>query len=367
MKKLLIFGYTLDMGGAEKVLTDFLKVLKSRYEIDIALLKAQGALLSEVPEGVNIIQLRNSTLSYILFRYIPFFRKRKINKIANSKDYDVAIGFLEGRSATWVADIKKNIRKIAWIHTDVKHFDIGIDDQEVKSSYSEMDSVVFVSQKAKSSFADKYQVAKDKSEVLYNLLDEKRILELSNETVENNNCFTFINVGRMSLPKRQDRLIEIAKRLKEEGFEFKIQIIGSGLEETKIKQMIEDYQVEDKIELLGLKKNPYPYVKQADCFVLCSDFEGFGIAAKEALLLKTPVISTDVTGIREVLSDGEYGILCDIDTESVYIAMRSVLVSTEKLDGFRGKLENFNCSNDKIVNKLYEIIEGGSDGVKSDK
>jgi len=367
MKKLLIFGYTMEMGGAEKVLSDFLKVLKPKYEINLALLKAQGELLSEIPQGVNIIEMRKGFLSYILFRYIPFFRRKKINKIANLNNYDVAIGFLEGRSATWVADIKKDIRKIAWIHTDVKHFDIGISEKEVKSSYSKMDSVVFVSKKAEASFVEKYQVAKDKSEVLYNLLDEKRILELSNETVEPNNCFTFINVGRMSPPKRQDRLIEIAKRLKEEGFEFKIQIIGSGSEQDRIRQMISDYQVEDKIELLGLKKNPYPYVKQADCFVLCSDFEGFGIAVKEALLLETPVISTDVTGIREVLNNGEYGILCDIDTESVYSAMRSVLLSAEALKDFKEKLKNFDCSNEKIVNKLFEIIDGGLDDVKSNQ
>ena len=367
MKKLLIFGYTMDMGGAEKVLTDFLKVLNTEYEIDVALLKAQGTLMNEIPEGVNIIEMRKGFISYVLFRYIPFFRKRKINKIANSKNYDVAVGFLEGRSATWVADIKKSIRKLAWIHTDVRHFDIGISDKEVKSSYSKMDSVVFVSQKAKASFAEKYQVATDKSEVLYNLLDEKRIRELSKETVEANNCFTFVNVGRMSPPKRQDRLVEAAQRLKEEGLDFKIQIIGSGSEEVKIRQMITDYQVEDKIELLGLKTNPYPYVKQADCFVLCSDFEGFGIAVKEALLLETPVISTDVTGIKEVLNNGEYGILCDINTESVYSVMRSVLISAEKLDSFRKKLKNFDCSNTEIVSKLYEIIEGGLNSVKGNK
>ena len=356
-KKLLFFGYTLDMGGAEKVMIDFLNVLKEHYDIELALLKVQGALLPTLPKDVKTIQIRQGLLSYLLFRYFPFFRKRKINQIANAEDYCAAVGFFEGRSATWVADIKKDIHKIAWVHTDVKHFDIGISDEEAKSSYTKMDAVVLVSEDAKNSFIERYKISEERVKVLYNLIDEKKILKLAEEKVEPNDVFTFINVGRMSPPKRQDRLIEIARLLKTEGFSFKIQIIGSGTEEEKLKGLINDNDVADVVELLGLKTNPYPYVKQADCFVLTSDFEGFGIAAKEALLLGTPVISTSVTGIREVLKGGEYGILCDIDTNQIYSAMRSVLVSADMLRDFRKRLENFDCSNDAIINELFSIIE----------
>ncbi len=356
-KKLLFFGYTLDMGGAEKVMIDFLNVLKDHYEIDIALLKKQGVFLSSVPDGVNITEIRKGLISYILFRYVPFFRKLKINKIANSKDFDVAIGFFEGRSATWVADIRKNIKKIAWVHTDVAHFDIGISDKEAITSYSQMDKIVFVSEEAKKSFEKKYNIRPENLEVLYNLIDEKKILTQAEEIVEPNNKFTFINVGRMSPPKRQDRLIQIAKRLKDDGLQFKIQIIGDGSEKERITKMIEDLDVSEVVELLGLKTNPYPYVKQADCFVLTSDFEGFGIAVKESLLLGTPVISTNVTGVREVLKDGKYGILCDVDTEQIYNAMRSILLTQSILYDFNEKLKEFDCSNSSIVNKLFSIIE----------
>ncbi len=356
-KKLLFFGYTLDMGGAEKVMIDILKLLDPHYEIDLVLLQAKGVFMSEVPKNVCVKQIRNGLLSYILFRFIPFFRKRTINNIANSKDYDVAIGFFEGRSATWVADIKKNIRKLAWIHTDVNHFDIGIDQKEVKNSYSKMDKVVFVSKDAKNSFINKYNVAAERSEVIYNIIDQQKIIEKSNQTVEPNNCFTFINVGRMCDAKRQDRLVEIAKRLKDEGFLFKIQIIGSGLTQQKIEQMIKDYNVEDVVELLGQKTNPYPYVKQADCFVLTSDFEGFGIAVKEALLVGTPVISTAVSGVKEILGGGEYGILCELNTDKIYSAMRSVLVNKDILKQFKTKLNDYDCKNKQIESKLFDIIE----------
>ena len=359
MKKLLFFGYTLEMGGAEKVLIDFLKVLKPDYEIDLVLLQAKGELLQNLPEGIQVQQIRNNPFSYFLFRYISWFRKKKINRIASQKDYQVAVGFFEGRSATWVADIEKKIRRIAWVHNDVEKFDIGIGEKEIKDSYQKMDQIVLVSEEAKRNFAKKYQISEEKLVVLYNLIDEEKIKKLAEEPIpEEKKVFTFVNVGKMRPQKRQDRLIEIASRFKKAGYSFQIQIIGNGPEEEKIKSLIKEKDVSDVVQLLGLKVNPYPYVKKADCFVLTSDFEGFGIAVKEALLLGTPVISTNVTGVKEVLANGEYGILCEINTDKIEEAMREMLDHPELQRKIRDQLTNFDCENGKIIEGLRNIIEG---------
>lgn len=358
MKKLLFFGYTLEVGGAEKVLVDFLKVLKNKYEIDLVLLQKKGELLGEVPEGIDVYEIRKNNFTYALFRYIPFFRRRTINKLANRKDYDVAIGFFEGRSATWVADIKKKIRRIAWIHNDVDKFDIGISEKEIKKSYKQMDQIVTVSARAKENFCCKYLISFDDVVVLYNLIDDENILEKAKEDVPKNNVFTFVNVGKMRPQKRQDRLIDIARRLKDDGYNFKIQIIGNGPEEDRLKKMISDLDVEDRVELLGLKTNPYPYVKNADCFVLSSEFEGFGIAVKEALLLKQLVISTKVTGVEEMLEAPKYGLIADNSVESLYTQMKNVLDGNVDVDTIKNNLEHFDCGNKQIVEKLIKIIEG---------
>lgn len=360
MKKLLFFGYTMDMGGAEKVLADFLKVLKPHYEIDLALIKAQGELLNEIPEGINIIEMRKGLLSYILFRYVPFFRKRKINKIANYKDYDVAIGFLEGRSATWVADINKSIRKLAWVHNDVNHFDIGISENEIRDSYAKMDRIVTVAEQSKQSFSEKYGFLPEKIDVLYNLIDENSIAEKAKEKVSANNCFTFVNVGRMRPQKRQDRLIEIACRFKEKNYDFKIQIIGNGPEEEKIKQLIQDKGVQDKVELTGLVLNPYPYIQQADCVVVSSEFEGYSIAIKETLFLGKAMISTDVSGVREIFENGKYGIVSENNTDALCEKMEMVLKGTIDIHEIEEALKSFEGSNDAIIKQLFEIVEGNS-------
>lgn len=357
MKKLLFFGYTLEMGGAEKVLIDYLKVLKNKYEIDLVLFNKKGELVSEIPKNVNVYELRKNNFQYALFRYVPFFRKREINSIANKKDYDVAIGFFEGRSATWVADIKKKIKRIAWIHNDVYKFDIGIPENEIIDSYNKMDMIVTVSEKAKENFCKKYDISQNKVEVLYNLIDEENIKQKANENVEKNSSFTFVNVGKMRPQKRQDRLVCIARKLKDDGFDFKIQIVGNGPEENKIKNLIEKLDISDKIELLGLKTNPYPYIKNADCFVLSSEFEGFGIAVKEALILGQLVISTKVTGVEEMLQSPKYGLITDNSTDALYQEMKKVLSGKIDVVKIKNNLKDYDSGNNEVIEKLIDIIE----------
>ncbi len=358
MKKILFFGYTLEVGGAEKVLVDYINLLKDKYEIDLVLLQKKGEFIYSLPKNVDIIELRKNIFSYIFFRYIPFIRKMKINKIANKKEYDVAIGFFEGRSATWVADIKKQIRKLAWIHNDVSRFDIGIKEKEIKNSYSKMDEIVTVSEVSKKNFCKKYGFPNEKVQVLYNLIDEQNIIEKSKQNVTKNDEFTFVNVGKMRKQKRQDRLVEIAKQLKDEGYKFKIQIIGNGPEEENIKNLIKKYGVEDVVNLLGLQTNPYPYIKQADCVVVSSDFEGYSVSIKESLLLKKAVISTNVSGVSEMFENGKYGIVCDVSTSDLKEKMKQVLDGSINLNVIEKNLENFDCGNDQIIQKLLSLIEG---------
>lgn len=194
--------------------------------------------------------------------------------------------------------------------------------------------------------------------MLYNFIDEKSILEKANEQVEKNDVFTFVNVGKMRPQKRQDRLVKIAKKLKDEGYKFKIQIIGNGPEEGKIKELIEKEEVSDVVELLGLKLNPYPYIKNANCVVVSSDFEGYSVAIKEALLLKKAIVSTDVCGVSELFENGKYGIVSEISTEDLLNKMRQVLDGKIDIKQIEEKLEDFDCGNSEILQKLINIIEG---------
>ena len=348
MKKLLIFGYTMEMGGAEKALLDTLNYLKDVCEIDLYLLEKKGSLMDLIPNNINVYEIKNNKLKYLLFRFMPFFRKIIINNIANKKDYKYVFGYMEGRCGTWVNDIKKNIKKYAWIHNDVMKFDIGI---------SDIDKVICVSKDARDNFCKKYDIPKNKTEVIYNFIDEKTIINKSLEFGVKNGVFTFVNVAKMRDQKRQDRLVNAAVYLKEKGYEFKIQLIGDGPNLEKIKNMVKENDVEDKVEILGLQTNPYPYIKNADFFVLSSYMEGYGIVIKEALLLKTKIVTTDVVGPREILENGKYGIIIENTDDSVKYELERILTNKNNYKDLEKNLNNYKGDNEEIKKKTLKLLD----------
>lgn len=355
-KNLLIFGYTLAIGGAEKALIDMINYLEPYYNIDLYLLEKQGDLLSDVPKKVNIYQMKKNFFQYVLFRCSSFYRKRVINRIANTKDYKCALGYMEGRCGTWVADIKKNIKKYAWIHNDVFKFDIGISDAEVKDSYSKLDKVICVSKESKNNFCEKYNIPASKVEVIYNYINEEEILKKSSAFPVHNDCITFVNVAKMRDQKRQDRLVMAAKILKEKGYKFKIQLIGDGPNLEKIRDMVYNCNLEDVVEVMGLQINPYPYVKNADYFVLTSYMEGYGIVIKEALLLKKKIISTDVVGPREILENGKYGVIIPNDDSAVAQVLESVLKNPHIYDYLEETLSFYEGDNEYIKKQIFKLL-----------
>ena len=357
MKKLLIFGYTMEMGGAEKALLDTLNYLKDICEIDLYLLEKKGSLMDSIPNNINVYEMKNNKIKYALFRFIPFIRKKIINNIANKKDYQYVFGYMEGRCGTWVSDIKKNIKKYAWIHNDVMKFDIGISDKEIKNTYNNIDKVICVSKDARDNFCKKYDIPKNKTEVIYNFIDEDVIINKSSEFEVKNDVFTFVNVAKMRDQKRQDRLVNAAVYLKEKGYDFKIQLIGDGPNLEKIRNMVKENDVEDKVEILGLQNNPYPYIKNADFFVLSSYMEGYGIVIKEALLLKKKIITTDVVGPREILENGKYGIIIKNSDDAVKYELEKVLKNKNNYKELEKNLNNYKGDNEEIKKKTLKLLD----------
>lgn len=357
MKKLLIFGYTMEMGGAEKALVDTLNYLHDKIEIDLYLLEKKGSLMSSIPKNVNVYQMKNNKFIYALFRYIPLFRKKYINKIVSKKDYNYVFGYMEGRCGTWVSDIKKDIKKYAWIHNDVNKLDIGISDKEAKNTYNNVDKVICVSKDAKDIFCKKYGISKNKVEVIYNFIDENAIIKKSKEFDVKNDVFTFVNVAKMRDQKRQDRLVNASVYLKEKGYDFKIQLVGDGPNLEKIRNMVKEKNVSDKVEILGLQTNPYPYIKNADFFVLTSYMEGYGIVIKEALVLKKKILTTSVVGPKEILENGKYGVIIENDDDAVKYALEDILKNPKKYDYLDKVLDSYKGDNEKIKEQTLKLLD----------
>ena len=166
--------------------------------------------------------------------------------------------------------------------------------------------------------------------VRYNPMNVDEIIEKSKQVpkdfIELKKNFAgtiLVAVGGLRKQKNYISLLKCCNKLKSD-FEFKLLIIGEGSERFVLEEYIESNELGEKVILLGNRDNPYPYVANADWFVSSTDWESYGLAIQEALILKTPVLTTTCPAIMECVSEKE-AVLVDNDEKSLYEGLYKIL------------------------------------------
>jgi len=190
-----------------------------------------------------------------------------------------------------------------------------------------------ISKSVISDLSEKYKLKR--LELIYYGIDIKLIQKLSlAENISDIPDFPYIiSVGRLNVQKDFKTLIYAYNYAINKGLDIDLVIVGEGEEEARLRELIKNLNLEKRIHLLGYKKNPYPYIRNAKLFVLSSIWEGFGYVLLEAMALGVPVISTDCkSGPAEILTYGEYGKLVSVGNfEELGEAIYSTYYNKERL------------------------------------
>ncbi len=342
MKKILFLISSLTGGGAEKVLVNLVNNMDTeKYDITVETMFFDGVNAQFLKPEINYFCKKAplfNGISHVLKRIPDRLLYRYF--IGNAK-YDIIVAFMHGASSKVVAGCPdKNIKKYAWIHiNEMEHGTVWKfypTMEQAVESYSRFDNVVAVSETVREAF-EKYTHLGDKIIVKYNVNDTERIKKMSEESFERNpDVFYISTFGRLSSQKGFDRLIRIGRRLKDEGLNFEIHIYGKGEDEKILSDLIKENKVENTVFLDGFTDNPYKVIKNSDLFVCSSLYEGLSTAMSEAVILGIPVITTEVSGAKEVLgSNNEYGIVTGNDEEELYKAMKEILENKEKYNEYK--------------------------------
>lgn len=123
-----------------------------------------------------------------------------------------------------------------------------------------------------------------------------------------------LGIGRLAPEKGFDLLVRAHARVKEAGLLHKLVIIGDGPERVALERLSEELGVSDSVLLPGFLWNPFPALARASVFCLSSHYEGWGLVVGEALTLGVPVIATDCGGPSEILGNGDYGELIEVES-----------------------------------------------------
>ncbi len=287
MKKVLFFIESLSNGGAEKVLSDIVARLdKEKYDITVVTVTDEGTYQKTVEEHCHYrtivkqadwraggfrrfayrakIHLLYSLPASFVYRWV--FKER----------YDIEIAFIEGYATKLIAASDNPYsKKLAWVHIDVNknpHADRHFRSLEKqKHAYERFNRIICVSQSVKDALESKFPGLKT-THVAYNPVDSERIKALAESQIEigPGDGIRLVTVGRLEHQKGYVRLVHICEKLKDEGFSFRLHILGDGSQREMLEQMIEDYQLGGYVFLEGFQSNPYRFVKACDAFISVS-------------------------------------------------------------------------------------------------
>jgi glycosyltransferase involved in cell wall biosynthesis len=393
-KNLLFIMNKLVCGGAEKSLISLLETLDyTSYNVDLFLFKHEGIFLKKLPNEVNLLPepknyhyidlplkksltelIKNKDYRLVLNRSVlGYFAKTEKNGaiieqkfwrfLASSlkdlpKVYDVAIGYQEKNPIYFLADKVKAKKKIGWIHTDYKKLNINLEKEE--EYLRKLDYIVTVSDELVYILKDMFPNCGKKIECIHNIISNKTIGNLSLEQVDDmdtEGAITLISVGRLAKEKGLELTLNAVDIMINKGYDIKWYLIGEGDQKQLLENAIKVKGLENRVIFLGLKDNPYPYLKKSDIFIQTSRYEGKSISIEEAKILGKPIVITNFATATNQISHGKTGLIADMSEFSIAEQIESIINNKDLKDKLCDNLSKGNYGTETEVNKLYNLIE----------
>ena len=336
MKKRLLFtAYNLEIGGIEKALINLLNEIDyNKYEVTVILEKKEGKLLDNVNKNVSVKELRVSNNKFIVFRkIINGLRKIKF-KLFNKNKYDFSCCYATySYSGNYLARVASP-NSMLYVHSNYsqlyKNDELRIKEFFDSRSIDKFRYITFVSNESRDDFLKIYPKYKNKTEVFNNFIDVDDILLKSKEEIKeekpNNKLLVF--VGRLDdNSKKLGRAINLVSKIDN----ITLWIIGDGQDKKLYQDLVNSKKVSDRVKFLGMKENPYPYIKLADYIILTSNYEGFPVTYLEALTLNTDIITT-ISVSDDLIDISKLAYIISKDDDEMVKEVKAILKSKNKIN-----------------------------------
>lgn len=384
------------------------------YEVDLLVLLNQGELLERLPNFVHVLNtgynkvdvlskegrrtltetvvkdcFRHGALfknmAYLVQNGAAMTRQHHIQKdkmlwkvISDANDvpkrrYDLAVAFLEGGATYFVADHVRARKRVAFLHVDYRM--AGYTRKLDHGSYQKMDRIFCVSKDNLKSFLAVYPELSDRTEV-FNLAPDAR--EIHQKALgaggfdDEFQGIRILTVARLVRQKRLDLSVEAVRVYEQKRRisggklpEIRWYVLGEGDEHDELEEKIRRDHLEERFILLGVRNNPYPYFRQADLYVHCTGFEGRSIALQEAKILGKPCVASDCSGNRELIQNGEDGLLVPLRAEAIENAVEHLAMHPEEAERLGRKAGENGCGGDD-VRRLLKCCAGSKEQVRRD-
>ncbi len=357
-KRILISSYNLDFGGIEISLVNLLKNFNyKKYSVTLVLEEKKGVFINDIPKNVIIKQYKVSNIKNIFIRKIINLFNRFKFIIRNYKKYVVSICYATySGPCGFVARVSSNNR-ILFVHSNYYKL-YNKEENKVRTFFDKRkiqkyNKIVFVSNESKDDLCKIYPNIKNKSITINNIVDYKKIINLSEKKVnlKKTTKKVFLFVGRLEeSSKRLSLLLDVAKKCQKNKINAMFWIVGNGPDEKKYKDFVKKQKL-NNVLFFGAQKNPYPYFKACDYLVLTSKYEGFPVVYNEAIILKKPIITTIDVSDDYISISNRFGFI--VNEKNIYDKIKELSLKKQRI---KEKVD-FDLLNKKRMKLIEQIME----------
>lgn len=309
MKTIIFILPDLSQGGAEKVISLLANELdRNKFKPVIILFEKKGHFLNLLKDDVQLIELQTQRIRYSIFKIVPLIVRLKP---------DVVFGGW-GEVSAFLSPIIPFLKKTKFVARETNVVSEHVKRKEIKffyRFYNNYHKIIAQSDDMRNDLVENLNIKPEKIVKINNPVDVKFIQSKMNadEKLFSDEFKNVVAVGNLTERKGFDLLLNVFSHLKDQP--IKLYILGDGRDREKLAEQKENLELKN-VEFLGIQQNPYPYLKQADLFVLSSRYEGFPNVLLEAGACGTFALANDCPGgIREIIQSGINGEIFSIQDE----------------------------------------------------
>ncbi|WP_114765993.1 glycosyltransferase [Vibrio rhodolitus] len=357
-KKILLFTYDLNPGGAEHVIVTVANYLcKHGYNVSIALVKNEGILLKRLDKCITVIGLGSSHVLSSFFPLIGVIREIRPNLVFSTLKECNAIAVLASKLS--LVNPKVIIREANTLSSELANAGVlnsWVKRSLVKFTYPHADKIVALSNHMKKDIVELLCVKENKISVIYNPVDIEKLKSMYFEPVSDfifdNNFKYYCTAARLVPHKRHDTTIKaIALLNRQYKLKTKLMIFGAGPELDNLIQLTRELNISDHVYFMGFKNNPFRYYRYCKGFILSSEYEGMPNSLLQALSLDLKVFASNSPGANfEIIAYNNCGIIFDVGDEEQLASFLSKDAVCNAFDASKYHL-------DVIMGKYRQLID----------
>jgi len=391
-KKILFIIGILDTGGVSKSMLSLLNVIdKEKYEVSLLMMNTSGAFSDQIPAGIRVLsdsRLTALTSGFSGIKDLISFRKgigfhpllaflslirfvfsfidkslagvflARISPKITDESFDLIIDYNGQQDLYYMVDKLNGKQKITFFHSDYRKWRYY--EKADRKYFGKVDGIYTISEECVSALKEVFPEYTDKFHLMENITSPSLINKLADELIEptltKQHDFIIASLGYVSIGKGSELAVQVAKKLKEAGISFEWWFIGGVTNDWDYQGFVKKNGLEDNVKFLGVKANPYPYLKRADLYVHLSKFEGKSIALDEVKVLCKPVVVTNFSTVHDQFEDRVNASICEMTVEDATDKVTELIHNANLRQSYIDYLKQHIVDNSNEIEKIYSLL-----------